>query len=57
MKEMYKSPELEVLCLASNEHIANNDTKNSVDFDDIKNNGANAGSYAGGGTEIDIPLN
>lgn len=56
MKEMYKSPELEVLCLASNERIANNDTKNSVDFDDIKNNGANAGSYTGGGTEIDIPL-
>jgi hypothetical protein len=48
MKEMYKSPELEVLCLTPAERIANN---TEIDFDWIKPE-----SFTQGDTEIDIPL-
>lgn len=48
MKEMYKSPELEVLCLTPAERIA---SETEIDFDSMK-----PGSFTQGGTEIDIPL-
>lgn len=48
MKEMYKSPELEVLCLTPAERIAADE---QIDFDTLK-----PGSWTQGGTEIDIPL-
>lgn len=48
MKEMYKSPELEILCLAPAERIA---SAGDGDFDWIKPE-----SFTQGDTEIDIPL-
>ena len=55
MKEMYKSPELEVLCLASAERLANNE---SIDFDQLNGGtGGNGGSSTVGDVIIDIPLN
>ena len=43
MKEMYKSPELEVLCLTPAEEL--------IDFDTLR-----PGSFTQGGVEIEIPL-
>ena len=52
MKETYISPELELLCLAPAERIANNQ---EIDFD-ILTGGPGGGSYTQGDTEIDLPL-
>ena len=52
MKEIYKSPELELLCLAPAERLANN---SEIDFDTLTG-GTGGGSYTQGDTEIDIPL-
>ena len=51
MKETYKSPELELLCMAPAERIA---TDLDIDFDSLT--GGNGGSYTQGDTEIDLPL-
>jgi hypothetical protein len=53
MKETYKSPELELLCLAPAERIANNE---NIDFDSIKDPSFGGSSYTIGDTEIDLPL-
>ena len=55
MKELYKSPVLNLLCLQPAERLANNE---EIDYDAL--NGGTGGSVGGGGTnlgtEIDIPL-
>lgn len=53
MKETYKSPELELLCLAPAERIANT---TDLDFDSIKDPNYVGGSFTIGDTEIDLPL-
>ena len=50
MKELYTSPELELISLVSAERIAS-----AVDFDEQKPSNV-GGSYTQGDTEIDIPL-
>lgn len=50
MKEMYTSPELELLNLVSAERIAS-----AADFDNQKPSNV-GGSFTQGDTEIDIPL-
>lgn len=52
MKETYKSPELELLCLAPAERLANS---SEIDYD-ILAGGQGGGSTPLGDTEIDIPL-
>ena len=53
MKETYKSPELELLCLAPAERLANN---SEIDFDHLAGNPSGGGSFTQGDTEIDLPL-
>lgn len=53
MKETYKSPELELLCLAPVERLANN---SEIDWDDLAGTGSTGGSFTQGDTEIDLPL-
>ena len=53
MKEMYKSPELELICLAPAERIANNA---EVDYNDLTGGNTKFESVNPGGAEIDIPL-
>lgn len=48
MKEMYKSPELEILSLTPAERIAADEL---IDFDTLR-----PGSFTQGGVEIEIPL-
>ena len=50
MKELYTSPELELMSLVSAERIAS-----AADFDNQKPSNV-GGSYTQGDTEIDIPL-
>ena len=52
MKETYKSPELELLCLAPAERLANN---SEIDFDTLTG-GTGGGSFTQGDTGIDLPL-
>ena len=52
MKETYKSPVLELLCLAPAERLANN---SEIDFDTLTG-GTGGGSFTQGDTEIDLPL-
>ena len=54
MKEMYKSPELELICLAPAERIAT-ESKENVDFGAL-GGGANFESVNPGSADIDIPL-
>ena len=53
MKEMYKSPELELLCLASAERLANNE---QLDYDQLTGGLGGKGSSTIGDIVIDIPL-
>ena len=56
MKETYKSPEMELLCLAPSQRIA---TNQEVDFDTLTGGTGGtgtAGSSTQGDTEIDLPL-
>ena len=53
MKEMYKSPELEEMSLASAERLAND----QIDYDQLAGNGnGGKGSSTVGDIVIDIPL-
>lgn len=52
MKELYKSPVLNLLSLQPAERLANSE----IDYDVLAGNTVTPGSTQDGGTEIDIPL-
>lgn len=57
MKELYISPELNLLCLAPEEKLMNSQGTENVNFDDIIGGAANPVSTTTGDIDIDIPLN
>ncbi len=53
MKKTYNAPELEIICLASNERLANNE---QLDYDQLTGGLGGKGSSTIGDIVIEIPL-
>ena len=54
MKELYISPELELLCLTANERLANDEE--SIDFDTMLQDGKDSTAVKPSDSDIDVPL-
>ena len=54
MKELYISPELELLCLTAQEQLANDDV--NLDFDSLLADGKSSNSVEPSKSDIDVPL-
>lgn len=52
MKELYVSPELELLCLTAEERLANN----QIDYDDLMGGVNNGDAVTPSDNDIDVPL-
>ena len=55
MKELYVSPELELICLTAEERLAN-DAEASFDFDTLLGEGKNGNAVNPSDSDIDVPL-
>ena len=53
MKELYTTPELELIGLAADENLASNST---IDYDSLLNNPATGDAVKPSDNDIDVPL-
>ena len=55
MKELYVSPELELLCLTAKERLAS-EADAEFDFDSLLNEGKDSNAVKPSDSDIDVPL-